>query len=123
MQQQRQSDKTAGCEPCPAFRVEDASNACAIRFSIVPSHLAAQVTDGVWNAVVTTLGKGTLLIRRPKNLPANTCALLAYEIRYIAPLLPPVQKGLGGRQTVGRGKKRVGTCLCATSRDKMDNLI
>jgi len=92
MQRQRHSVETAGCEPCPAFMGDDGSTACVGHFSIIPSRMAAQVTDGVWNAVVTTLGKGTFLIRHATNLPANACPLRAYEIRYIEVVSSPVRK-------------------------------
>lgn len=58
----------------------------------VSSRLAAQETNGVWNAVVTTFGKGTFLIRRATILPANACPLRAYEVRHIAAGPPLVRK-------------------------------
>ena len=71
------------CDRCPAFMADQGSTTCASGVSAISSRLAAQVTDGVWNAVVTTLGKGTFLIRR-RETRAAACPLRAFEIRFIA---------------------------------------
>lgn len=71
------------CVHCPAFMPDKGAALCASSFSVIPSRLAAQVTDGIWNAVVTTLGKGTFLIRRREGSLAAACPLRGFEIRYI----------------------------------------
>ena len=93
------------CDGCPAFKVEDASNVCVISISAIPSRLAAQVTEGVWNAVVTTLGKGTFLIRGPQERPVQTCALRAYEVRHIAPEPLPLRRNRPGNSADHRDRK------------------
>ena len=92
MKRQRSTVKAEDCAHCPACKVDGASAVCASNFSVIPSRLVAQVTEGVWNAVVTTLGKGTFLIRRSKNLPANACPLRAYEVRHVEAEARPRRK-------------------------------
>lgn len=49
------------CSRCPAF-VDDAGATVSVGgFAVIPGRLAAQVTDGVWNAVVTMNSKVALL--------------------------------------------------------------
>ena len=83
MKRQPPAAEAENCVHCPAFMADKGSAMCASGVSVIPSRLAAQVTDGVWNAVVTTLGKGTFLIRR-REMQATACPLRAYEIRHIA---------------------------------------
>ena len=75
--------ETENCARCPAFMAAAGTTLSMNGFSVIPSRVAAQVADGVWNAVVTTLGKGTFLIRR-REMQATACPLRAYEIRHIA---------------------------------------
>ena len=95
------------CDRCPAFMADQGSTTCASGVSVIPSRLAAQVTDGVWNAVVTTLGKGTFLIRRRKNQPANRCPLRSYEVRHIEVVSSPSRKR--AKDSAVR-RERTGTC-------------
>lgn len=88
MKPQPPAVEIGNCVHCPAFMADMGATMCVSGVSVMPSRLAAQVTDGVWNAVVTTLGKGTFLIRRREMLAA-TCPLRAYEIRHIAADPPP----------------------------------
>ena len=90
MQRQRIDVETAGYEPYPALMGEAGSTAYVHHFSVIPSCLTTQVTEGVWNAVVTTPGKGTFLIRRQKDQSTQPCPLRAYEIRYIEAVSKPM---------------------------------
>lgn len=82
MHSQEQAVNAAPCRQCPERLVSDSAGVSVSALSVVPSRLAAQGTDGVWNAVVTTHGKGTFLIRCAPNLPADTCPLRAYDVRW-----------------------------------------
>ena len=84
------------CGHCPAFMPDPAATMRVNGFSVIPSRLAAQVADGVWNAVVTSFGRGTILVRRRAGLPASACPLRAYEVRHVPAELPPVRKRSGG---------------------------
>lgn len=90
------------CSRCPALMVDTGATVRVSGVSIIPSRLAAQVTDGVWNAVVTTLGKGTFLIRGPQDRPVHACPLRAYEIRYVA--ADPVPSRKRAKNPAGRRK-------------------
>jgi hypothetical protein len=83
MHSQEQTGNAEECKHCSERLVSGCVIESVNALSAVPSHLTAQVTDGVWNAVVTTAVKGTFLIRRTKSLPATACPLQAYEIRCI----------------------------------------
>ena len=93
------------CVHCPAFVPDKGVALCASGVSVIPSRLAAQVTDGVWNAVVTTLGKGTFLIRCPKDRPVLACPLRAYEVRHIAPKPLPLRRNRPGNSADHRDRK------------------
>lgn len=111
MKRQPPVSATGKCSHCPARMVGAGASVRAAGFSAIPSRLAAQATDGVWNAVVTTLGRGTLLIRRREDGPACACPLRAYEIRTIAAKLPPVREQ--GAEGAGQGifrPVRAGSC-------------
>ena len=95
------------CVHCPAFMADKGATMGVSGVSVIPSRLAAQVTDGVWNAVVTTLGKGTFLIRRRKNQPANRCPLRSYEVRHIEVVSSPSRKR--AKDSAVR-RERTGTC-------------
>ena len=95
MKQNEPVVKVVGCAHCPAFMAGAGPAVCARAISVIPSRMVAQVTDGVWNAVVTTLDKGTFLIRRLKGLPAHDCSLQTCEIRHIEADPPPGRKRAG----------------------------
>jgi len=97
--------KAEECIHCPAFMVDAGSVVWASGFSIISSHLAAQVTEGGWNAVVTTLAKGTFLVRRLKELPADACPLRAYDVRHVAAYSPSRRGRMVGVATMNAGKK------------------
>ena len=96
------------CSGCPAFMADPGATVRVSGFSVIPSRLAAQVADGVWNAVVTTLGKGTFLIRGPQDRPVQACPLRAYEIRHVAadplPSRKRVKKPAGRQKGNGTGE-------------------
>ncbi len=96
MKRQPKTGKDEHCEHCPAFMSGMGAMVRVNGFSVVPGRLAAQVTDGEWNAVVTTLGRGTFLIRRREGVPGSACPLRAFEIRHIAKESPTAQKRLRG---------------------------
>ena len=73
--------ETENCARCPAFMAAAGTTLSMNGFSVIPSRVATQVADGVWNAVVTAFGRGTILIRRRAGLPASACPLRAHEIR------------------------------------------
>lgn len=50
---------------------------------MLPTRRVAQAIGHAWNAVVTSNGRGTLLIRRRNAHPSNPCPLLRYEVRRI----------------------------------------
>ena len=81
--------ETENCARCPAFMADAGTTLSMNGFSVIPSRVATQVADGVWNAVVTAFGRGTILIRRRAGLPASACPLRAYEIRHVAAEPPP----------------------------------
>lgn len=83
MQSQDQIITAEECKHCPELLAPCHAWESVNSLAVIPSHLTARVTDGVWNAVVTTAAKGTFLIRRTKSLPATACPLQAYEIRCI----------------------------------------
>lgn len=80
---------TEACRYCPAFREGLGATLQASEGTILPSRLATQVEEGLWNAVVTTRGRGMFLIRRREGVPADACPLTVYEIRHIATKTPP----------------------------------
>ena len=88
--------ETADCDRCPAFKVADGAIVDVGNLVAIPGRLAAQETDGVWHAVVSTQGKGTFLVRRREGWAAAACPLRAYEIRFIAPDQPLDRKPAGG---------------------------
>ena len=51
--------------------------------TIIATRKVVQMTDDGWDAVVTSGGKGTFLIRRGKGHLSTQCPLLCYEIRRI----------------------------------------
>ena len=102
MRAKRQTIEDTDGERCSGFMPNLGCSVCLQKLVAIPSHLATQVTAGVWNAVVTTLDRGTFLIRRPMNLSANACSLRAYEIHHIEAVSPPVSQRAGW----GSGTKR-----------------
>ena len=104
MKRQPPAAEVENCDRCPAVMADKGATVCASGFSVIPSRLAAQVTDGVWNAVVTTLGKGTFLIRSPQDRPAHACPLRAYEIRHVAADLLPSRKRVKNPEGRRKGK-------------------
>lgn len=91
MKRQPLATESGHCGHGRAFRSATEAAGSRIDISAIPCRVAAQVTDGVWNAVVTTLGRGTFLIRRRERSQAAACPLQAYEIRHIAADLPQVR--------------------------------
>ena len=107
MKRQLPAAEAEHCDRCPAFVADTDATVRASGFTLIPSRLVAQVTDGVWNAVVATLGKGTFLIRGPQDRPVHACPLRAYEIRHVA------ADPLPGRKRPGKSadqRDRKGTC-------------
>ena len=51
--------------------------------SVIETRSFSQLTNGTWNAVVTSGGKGTFLIRRQKDPLSGECPLLCYDVRNI----------------------------------------
>lgn len=90
------------CSHCPAFVPNTGATVRASGFFAVPSRLAAQVTDGIRNAVVTTFGKGTFIIRGPQDGSVHVCPLRAYDVRHV-PADPPPDRNLPADQTDRRG--------------------
>lgn len=91
MKQRGPSFGSTGCDSCPELLIFDGASASVSALSVISGRLAAQVTDGAWNAVVTTTGKGTFLIRRLTE-SAGVCSLRAYDVRFI-----PADPSLGPR--------------------------
>jgi hypothetical protein len=58
----------------------DASDLCVQSVTVTATKKVVQTTDDGLDAVVTSAGKGTFLIRRRKGGP---CPLLCYEVRRI----------------------------------------
>ncbi len=94
----------AACNGCPAVVKDGESVLCVEQWRVVSSQLMVQVTEGDWNAVVTTARKGMFLIRRRDGLSTEACPLLKYDIRHIAREFSPGQEtgALGSGQSRGR---------------------
>lgn len=59
----------------------DALDLCVQSLTVIETRKVVQTTDEGWDAVVTSGGKGTFLIRRRKGRLSAQCPLLCYEIR------------------------------------------
>ena len=52
--------------------------------TVIATKRAMRITDHGWDAVITSSGKGTFLIRRRKDALSSQCPFFGYEVRCIA---------------------------------------
>ena len=71
--------------------------------TVIAARKVAQLTGSTWNAVVTSGGNGTFLVRRRKDRLSSQCPLLCYEVRSIEPI-----RHYGPHDRLERGKESDG---------------
>jgi hypothetical protein len=70
-------------DPCAPRKGSGEADLRVQSVTVVAARKVVQQTDDALDAVVTSAGKGTFLIRRRKEHLSSPCPLLCYEVRRI----------------------------------------